>query len=438
MGRSPKGGCDAERARSFARDVVIRLRGAGHEALFAGGCVRDELLSRTPTDYDVATSARPDAVRDLFGKRRTIAVGAAFGVITVIGPADAGQVEVATFRTDAEYTDGRHPAGVTFSTARDDALRRDFTINGMFLDPLGGEIHDYVGGRDDLTRGVVRAIGSPGLRFAEDHLRMLRAVRFAARLGFDIEPVTADAIRAHAGELMSVSPERVGEETRKMLAHPARARAAALAEEHLLDVAVFGTHDGPSRLPRLAALPESVAWTTALVAWQLERLAREAVATPRLQRAQISAFVQGVRARIMLSNQETDATDAVLSAREAILSAFAAQPVAARKRLMAAPGFDAAIAVIRGEDGPLAEAVAADADRELPDRRLPTPLLDGNALLGAGFKAGPQFKFLLDQAMDAQLEGRISTTAEALALAAKLAGELASGQAAGSRIAPRR
>ena len=139
----------------------------------------------------------------------------------------------------------------------------------------------------------------------------------------------------------------------------------------------------------------------------------------------------------MLSNQETDALEAVLSAREAILTAFACQPVAARKRLMAAPGFDAAIAVIRGEDGPLAEAVAADADRELPDRRLPPALLDGNALLGAGFKAGPQFKVLLDQAMDAQLEGRISTTAEALALAAKLAGELASGQAAGSRIAPR-
>lgn len=420
--------------REAAREVARRLVEAGHRALFAGGCVRDRLLGGSPQDFDIATSATPEEIQRVFPKAR--GVGEAFGVMLV---RNGGHTfEVATFRKDGPYKDGRRPTEVTFSDEFEDAQRRDFTVNGIFEEPETGTPVDYVKGRVDIDARQIRAIGDPNARIAEDRLRMLRAVRFAARLGFDIEPVTADAIRAHAGELMSVSPERVGEETRKMLAHPARARAAALAEEHLLDVAVFGTHDGPSRLPRLAALPESVAWTTALVAWQLDRLAREAVATPRLQRAQISAFVQGVRARIMLSNQETDATDAVLSAREAILSAFAAQPVAARKRLMAAPGFDAAIAVIRGEDGPLAEAVAADADRELPDRRLPTPLLDGNALLGAGFKAGPQFKFLLDQAMDAQLEGRISTTAEALALAAKLAGELASGQAAGSRIAPRR
>ena len=152
---------DPEAARHFAVDVVRRLRAAGYEALWAGGCVRDELLGRIPADYDVATSARPDEVRAVFGHRRTLAVGAAFGVITVLGPKPAGQIEVATFRTDAAYTDGRHPAGVTFSTAPEDAQRRDFTINGLFLDPVSGEVLDHVGGREDLAAGVVRAIGVP-------------------------------------------------------------------------------------------------------------------------------------------------------------------------------------------------------------------------------------------------------------------------------------
>ncbi|HBB74425.1 MAG TPA: tRNA nucleotidyltransferase, partial [Planctomycetaceae bacterium] len=165
---------DPAAARDFALAVVGGLRRAGHEAYWAGGCVRDELLGRTPADYDVATAARPEQVREIFGRRRTLAVGAAFGVITVLGPRTAGQVEVATFRADAPSTDGRHPDGVTFCSAREDARRRDFTINGLFLDPLTGEVHDFVGGRDDLDAGIVRAIGMPAQRFAEDHLRMLR------------------------------------------------------------------------------------------------------------------------------------------------------------------------------------------------------------------------------------------------------------------------
>ena len=142
---------DPIRARQFAVEAVGRLREAHFDAFFAGGCVRDELLGRVPADYDVATSAKPDEVRGVFGHRRTLAVGAAFGVITVIGPLDAGQVEVTTFRTDAAYTDGRHPAGVTFSTPQEDAQRRDFTINGLFLDPLSGEVHDYVHGRPAIS-----------------------------------------------------------------------------------------------------------------------------------------------------------------------------------------------------------------------------------------------------------------------------------------------
>src|SRR5262245_10572965 len=159
--------------REFAIDVVRRLQKAGHQALWAGGCVRDELLHLVPKDYDVATDARPEQVRRLF--RRTVAVGMSFGVVEVLGPrTETGllKVQVATFRSDVSYSDGRHPDQVVFSSAREDALRRDFTINGMFFDPLTGEFHDYVGGQADLQARVLRAIGEPSLRFAEDKLRL--------------------------------------------------------------------------------------------------------------------------------------------------------------------------------------------------------------------------------------------------------------------------
>ncbi len=222
---------DPAAARAFALVVVSRLREAGHESLWAGGCVRDELLGRTPADYDVATSARPAEVRDIFGKRRTLAVGAAFGVITVVGPKGAGQVEVTTFRTDEAYTDGRHPAGVTFCSAEEDAKRRDFTINGLFLDPVSGEVFDYVGGREDLARGVVRAIGVPSLRFGEDHLRMLRAIRFTAGFGFVLDAATREAVERMAHLVRSVSPERVAMELRLMVSRNGRRRALELLEE---------------------------------------------------------------------------------------------------------------------------------------------------------------------------------------------------------------
>ena len=213
---------DPAAARLFAAEIVRRLRQAGHEAYWAGGCVRDELLSRIPVDYDVATAALPEIVRSLFGRKKTLAIGAAFGVITVLGPKDAGQVEVATFRADAASTDGRHPAGVTFCSAREDARRRDFTINGMFLDPLSGEVHDFVGGREDLAAGVIRAIGVPAQRFAEDHLRMLRAVRFAAGFDFALDRDTRAAIERMTHLVVSVSPERIAAELRAMVSRPGR------------------------------------------------------------------------------------------------------------------------------------------------------------------------------------------------------------------------
>src|SRR5688572_25076472 len=202
--------------REDALAVVRRLRDAGHVAYFAGGCVRDQLLGLDPKDYDVATDAPPDRVRQLFSN--TQAVGAAFGVILV--RQRKSQIEVATFRTDGKYLDGRRPEGVVFTTAEEDAKRRDFTINGLFYDPVEDKVIDYVGGRADLERRIIRAIGNPDERFAEDHLRVLRAVRFAARFGFDIEPATASAVQSHARHLPRISPERVAEELRLMLTPP--------------------------------------------------------------------------------------------------------------------------------------------------------------------------------------------------------------------------
>ena len=404
--------------RAAAREVARRLVEAGHRALFAGGCVRDRLLGGEPEDFDIATSATPEEIVCVFPKAR--GVGEAFGVMLVrLG---GHTFEVATFRKDGPYKDGRRPTEVTFSDEREDALRRDFTVNGIFEEPESGAPVDYVKGQEDIAARLIRAIGDPHARISEDRLRMLRAVRFAARLGFDIEPATGEAIRAHAGELKSVSPERVGEEVRKMLAHPARARAAALAEQHLLDGAVFGSHDERGELPRLSALPADAAWTTALAAWFLDRQGRKGyTGLPRVPKGAAEMFVPGFRARLVMSNQETTALEAVFEAHHQLLVGLGSRPVAARKRLLASAGFDAALSIAEGEAPDRARRDRAEADRELPDRRLPTALLDGNGLLAAGLKAGPQFKSLLDQVMDAQLEGRISTPQEALALALSVA-----------------
>jgi len=222
--------------REFAVSVVKKLHEAGFQALWAGGCVRDQRLGRTPKDYDVATSATPDQIRDLFGRRRTLAIGAAFGVITVLGGKQAGQIEVATFRRDDDYSDGRHPDGVTFSSAEEDAQRRDFTINGLFHNPLTGQDIDYVNGSDDLQAKMIRAIGNPHERLAEDKLRMLRAVRFAATFDFTIEENTFAALHEHAHELTVVSAERISEEMRRMLVHSSRRTAVELlAVTRLLD-----------------------------------------------------------------------------------------------------------------------------------------------------------------------------------------------------------
>ena len=255
--------------RQFAVRVVRQLRKAGHEALWAGGCVRDELLQRVPRDYDIATSARPEEIRRLF--RRTIAVGAAFGVVEILGPrTGAGllKVQVATFRSDVSYSDGRHPDQVVFSSAREDALCRDFTINGMFFDPLEDRLIDYVGGRQDLETRILRAIGDPAIRFAEDKLRLLRAPRIATGFNLSIDPSTAEAIRAMAPQMGVVSAERIAEELRRLLTYPERARGVRLLDELGL-IAVLLPELLPMKgLPQgLPATPAGDLWDHVLRAW---------------------------------------------------------------------------------------------------------------------------------------------------------------------------
>lgn len=241
-----------------ATTIIQRLRDAGHEAYCVGGVVRDRLLGRTPKDVDIATSALPKEITRLFNK--TVDVGAAFGVIVVIW--DGIHFEVATFREDAEYLDGRHPESVRYSSPCEDAKRRDFTINALFYDPIEGEILDWVGGFDDLQRGVIRAIGDPKERFGEDYLRMLRAVRFSIRLGFDLDGPTASAICQTAERIVGISPERIFTELDKILCGPNPAAAfelmsdLSLLQQVLPDVAAMRDVPQPERYH-----PEGCVWT---------------------------------------------------------------------------------------------------------------------------------------------------------------------------------
>lgn len=209
----------ASRLQGTAREIVRVLRSAGFAAYWAGGCVRDRLMGRPAKDIDIATGARPDQVQALFPK--TLEIGKAFGVIQVLQ--DGLAFEVATFRHDLPYRDGRHPEGVTFSSAEEDAKRRDFTINGLFYDPIEDRVLDFVRGREDLERRVIRAIGEPEARFREDHLRLLRAARFSSVLEFDIEPATADAVRRLAPLLADVSAERIQQELTRLFVESPRA-----------------------------------------------------------------------------------------------------------------------------------------------------------------------------------------------------------------------
>lgn len=411
--------CDPARARAFAIDVVERLRRAGHEAVWAGGCVRDELLGRTPADYDVATSALPDQVREVFGRRRTLAVGAAFGVITVLGPPDSGQVEVATFRNDAGYTDGRHPAGVTFTDAREDALRRDFTINGLFLDPLSGEVHDYVDGRADLAAGVVRAIGSPALRFGEDHLRMLRAVRFAAVFGFALEHETRAAVERMAHLVTVVSPERIAAELRAMVSRPGRRRALELLHETGLAREVL-----PELVPADAAASHAPGWQEAArivdALDEPELAAVLAILTERLP----AETTDRIAARLRLSNHEAKTArwlhEAIAAVGQDDAAAVARRPWSQVQPWLAHPAAAVLADVLRARAacgrGDAAAARWVTEKLSLPRAELdPPPLLGGEDLKAVGIPAGPLMGRLLAELRALQLDGRVATRDDALA-----------------------
>lgn len=417
-----------ESARAAAVAILSTLRRAGHTAYLAGGCVRDELLGLAPTDYDIATDATPDRIKSLF--KRTNEVGAAFGVVLVtLGPSDGvaepATVEVATFRSEGPYSDRRRPDAVTFSDPRSDALRRDFTINALFLDPVAppapgapvssaSQVIDFVGGRDDLAKKLIRAVGDPGARLAEDHLRALRAVRLAARLGFEIDAATAAAIRDHARELVGVSRERIGDELRKMMGHPSRARAAGLLQGLGLDSPVLSE---PSRQgePRImGSLQGSPSYPACLAAWALDR-GQPIAAEP-------GPLVTSYRAALCLSNEESDGLRDILAAL-ARLQDWAGFPLAAQKRLAGqAHGFDEALSLLRAIDPPAASSIAARVGElaRTPSGLAPAPLLTGDHLVAAGLKPGPAFKALLDRVYDAQLEGRVETLPEALELARSL------------------
>lgn len=422
---------DPQRARRFATDVVKRLRGAGYEALWAGGCVRDQLMGWSPKDYDVATSARPEQVRRLFGFRRTLAVGESFGVVMVVGPKGAGRVEVATFRSDAAYSDGRHPDSVVFSTAEEDARRRDFTINGLFYDPLTDKLFDFVGGEQDLRRKIIRAIGDPDARIGEDKLRMLRAVRFATTLDFELDPATEQAIVRHAPELAVISGERISQEMRRLLVHPRRRRGMelivrcdllpVLLPELLAGASDHGSPD-PSEPP--------ATWDRTLQILQALREPTFSVALAVLLRDLASgessreAAVRTVAARWRLSNDELRGV-VLCHQRESVLRRAQERPWPEVQRILAGPriheslDYAEAVAAVEG-DPPEHIAFCRSKLSEPEESWNPQPLITGYDLENMQIPQGPIYAELLDRVRDAQLLREVSTADEAKELVKRL------------------
>jgi poly(A) polymerase len=440
-----------------ALQILAALRAEGYEAYLAGGCVRDLLLGRAPKDYDVATSATPDVVLRLFP--RTFAVGAHFGVVLVAEGEDEGQTltEVATFRSDGVYSDGRHPDAVRYTlSAEEDVRRRDFTINGLLLDPLRAAnkvqsaddlraaVIDHVGGLADLDAGVVRAIGRPELRFEEDHLRMLRGVRFAARFGFEIEAETLRAMRALAAKTAAVSRERVRDELTKMLVEGHARRAFELLDETALLAEVLpevARMKGVEQPPQFH--PEGDVWTHTLLllgqlqadcpltlAWGalLHDVGKPATFRRAPERIRFDGHVEvGVAIgaeicrRFRFSNEESRQILALIENHMRFADAQRMK-VSTLKRFFRLERFDEHLALHR------MDCLAASGDLRnwecVQERYLatpeeavrPQPLLTGRELIAAGYTPGPRFKEMLQIVEDAQLEGAIGTDGEALAL----------------------
>lgn len=431
---------------SVAREVARALRRSGHEAYYAGGCVRDALLGRAIADVDIATSASPDEVERLFAGQ-TVSVGKAFGVVIV--RQSGCSFDVATFRLDGPYADGRHPDRVAFASAEEDAKRRDFTVNALFGDPESGEVVDYVGGLADLEAGVIRAVGDPAVRFREDRLRMLRAVRFASVLGFRIEAGTLAAIAAQADRLRDVSAERIGSEFVRLLCESPRPsvglgllRETGLLAQFLPEVeALFGTRQPPQ------FHPEGDVWThTCLMLDALPAPRDPDLALGVLLHdvgKPVTACVQAApdgEGRIRFPNHApvgARMSGAVLSrlrqpaARiEAVQSLvlghmqFIEAPKMRRaklRRFLGAPGFPNMLELMRldvlhsNKDFASWQFLKDSLESFRSEPALPAPLVRGRDLVAWGVAPGPAVGRLLQALYDEQLEGRLASVEEARA-----------------------
>ena len=433
---------EAQARRDFALEVVLRLRRAGFQALWAGGCVRDLLLGLVPVDYDVATDATPEQVM-LSLPFRAITVGISFGVVRLRHPRMHGiEVEVATFRCDSAYVDGRRPAAVAFSSPELDAARRDFTINGMFMEPESSQVIDYVGGLGDLRNQVLRAIGDPAERFREDKLRLLRAIRFAARFNLEIEPNTLQSLRAMAGEVVVVSPERIAQELRRMLVHENRAQAMNMALEVGLVAAILpplvdmrGLFQGKPVQPEgdlwdhtmlvLRLLPVKPSFTLAFAALVHDvgkpfTRANHHGRTSFHSHDQVGSRIADRLCRsLRLSNVERERITWLVAFHQYLGEAKKLRE-AKLKRVLAQPGIDELLALHR------ADALASTGDTEHVDYCAyyienqpagpinPPPLLTGHDLVRHGLEPGPLFSLVLETIREAQLEGKVQSKHEAL------------------------
>lgn len=423
-----------------ARRIVATLRAAGHEAYFAGGCVRDLLLGTNPSDYDIATSARPEEVERLF--RRTVAVGAQFGVIVVVE--DGDEFEVATFRADGEYLDGRRPESVIFSDAEGDAQRRDFTINGLFYDPVEERVLDFVNGRSDIATGIIHAIGDAEQRFAEDKLRLLRGIRFAARFGFEIDRATWEAIRSAPAQIHAVSAERIRDELVKILTHPSRLRGfdlldeSGLLRELLPEVeALKGCEQPPEFHPEgdvfvhtrimLEMLPPAASLPLVLGVLfhdigKPPTFLRDETGRIRFNGHEyVSAdLAREIMTRLRFSNADIAATDTLVRNHMAFKDVRHMR-IAKLKRFLARETMDDELELHRVDCGSSHgmldnyDFLRAKREEFASEPLIPPPLVTGRDLIALGWKPGPRFKETLDAVQTLQLEGTIRSRDEALA-----------------------
>ena len=438
--------------RDFATSIVRTLRESGFQAYLAGGCVRDLVLGREPKDYDVATDATPRQVMEVFPE--TYAVGAQFGVVLVPAPdaeeqKTAGEdgskskaVEVATFRSDIGYSDGRHPDEVRFSKhPEEDVERRDFTINGMLLDPLSGEVLDFVGGRRDLRSGIIRTIGDPEKRFGEDKLRMMRAIRFAARFEYQIDPATFAAIQNLAEQIGAVSRERVRDELTRMLTEGHGRRAFLLLDESgllrqvLPEIwAMKGVEQPPEFHPEgdvfvhtlllLDNLPDPCPMT---LGWGA--LLHDVGKPPTFRVAERIRFdghvdigvkmAEEICTRLRFSNDETGQILALVENHMRFGDATRMKE-STLKKFLRLPHFDEHLALHRADclashrDLAAHEFVRRKREEIPPEKMQPSPLVTGDDLIAAGHTPGPRFREILSAVEDAQLEGRLASRDAAL------------------------